>query len=93
MVVSGNNKVGNLVVSFTDLELPMAGLPISVIRTYDGRAKRPGEFGVGWSMELANLKLEESVPPGSWWELLEDGLYCYVGSQTSHTVSLTWPWR
>jgi hypothetical protein len=38
---------GNFTVSFTDLEVPVAGMPIRVTRTYDSRDKQPGDFGYG----------------------------------------------
>ena len=45
VIVKGNRKVGHFSVSFVDMELPLAGLPIRLTRTYDSRDKRVGDFG------------------------------------------------
>jgi RHS repeat-associated protein len=94
VVVKGDQKVGNFSVSFLDLELPLAGLPIRVMRTYDSRDKRRGDFGVGWRIDVSNLRVVESGILGLGWEGTVSGgffpLYCNrpVGA---HIVSITFP--
>ncbi len=68
VVVEGELKIGNFTLSFTDLEVPLAGLPIQVIRTYDSRDKRVGDFGVGWTLSLSNVRLQEDGPVGEGWQ-------------------------
>ncbi len=48
--------VGHFTLSFTDLSVPLAGLPIQVIRTYDSRDQRPGDFGIGWTLDIKNAR-------------------------------------
>ena len=67
-VVGGDLKVGNFTVSFTDLDVPMAGIPIQVIRTYDSRDTRTGDFGAGWRLGLRNVRVEKSDVLGENWE-------------------------
>jgi fibro-slime domain-containing protein/RHS repeat-associated protein len=67
-VVTGDLKVGNFTLSFTDLNVPMAGLPIQVTRTYDSRDPRKGDFGAGWQLGLRNIRVEKSVVLGANWE-------------------------
>ncbi len=67
-VVAGELKVGNFTVSFTDLSVPVAGLPIEVVRTYDSREKRIGDFGVGWTLGMKNVRVEKSGVLGLNWE-------------------------
>lgn len=67
-VVTGELKVGNFTLSFTDLNVPVAGLPIEVIRTYDSREKRTGDFGVGWTLGVKNVRVEKSGVLGINWE-------------------------
>jgi fibro-slime domain-containing protein/RHS repeat-associated protein len=67
-VVSGDLKVGNFTLSYTDLDVPLAGLPIQVIRTYDSRDTRTGDFGAGWKLGLKNVRVEKSVELGANWE-------------------------
>ena len=40
VIVERNLKVGNFTVSFTDLSIAVAGVPMEVTRTYDSRDKR-----------------------------------------------------
>jgi hypothetical protein len=63
--VQGNLKLGNFALTFVDLELPAAGLPITITRTYDTlEAHRQGDFGYGWRMDIANVQVDV-VQPGN----------------------------
>src|SRR6185436_7216127 len=53
-VVGGQMKIGHFSLSFVDLDVPVAGLPIQVTRTYDSRDKRRGDFGIGWRLSLSD---------------------------------------
>ena len=55
--VDGDMKVGNFSLTFTDLEIPMSGIPITVNRTYDSRDKRKGDFRVGWRLDVQTLSI------------------------------------
>ena len=66
--IDGNMKVGNFTLSFVDMEIPMAGMSIQVTRTYDSRDKRVGDFGVGWTLSVTNVRLQESGVTGAVWE-------------------------
>ena len=47
---------------FVDLEVPLAGVPIRITRSYDTLdAAYQGDFGFGWRMEIANPRINESV--------------------------------
>jgi RHS repeat-associated protein len=94
VVVSGDMKVGNFSLSFLDLEVPLAGLPIRLLRTYDSRDHRRGDFGIGWRLELANLRLSRNLPAGAEWEGTSSGgqlpTYC-IQPTRSHLVTVTFP--
>lgn len=94
VVVSRGLKVGLFTLSFNDLAVPVAGLPIQVIRTYDSRDKRQGDFGVGWSLGIKNIRLEKSAPLGRFWnETVDNGFfprYCLNPSR-AHLVTVTMP--
>ena len=68
VIVAGQQKVGNFSLSFEDLNVPVAGLPIRLIRTYDSRDKRMGDFGVGWTLGIKNIRLEKSAELGRYWQ-------------------------
>ena len=94
VVVRGDQKVGNFTVSFLDLELPLAGLPIRVMRTYDSRDKRRGDFGVGWRIDVSNLHVVESGTLGLGWRGTKSGgllpNYC-IEPARAQIVSITFP--
>ncbi|MDV6032260.1 MAG: hypothetical protein F9B45_19665 [Phycisphaera sp. RhM] len=61
--VVGDLKVGNFTLSFTDVSVPVSGIPVVVGRTYDSlNASRDGELGFGWQLDLRQVDLRDSVP-------------------------------
>ncbi len=68
--IEGDLKVGNFSFTVTDLEIPVAGIPIRVNRTYDSRRRAEKlDFGYGWSVDYQNVRVEESRTPGKYWAL------------------------
>ena len=68
--VEGELKVGSFSMSFIDMDMPIHGIPLSVVRTYDSREKdRSGRFGFGWDMKLTKATLSENGTPGSKWTM------------------------
>lgn len=94
VAVEGNLKIGHFTLSFVDLEVPLAGLPIQVIRTYDSRDKKLGDFGIGWRVSTSNVRLQEDGPVGERWQGVRSGgsfpNYC-VFSTREHQVTITLP--
>ncbi len=97
--IDGDLKVGNFSFTVLDLEIPLAGIPIRVTRTYDSRRKAESlDFGHGWSIDYQNVRVEESRDPGLYWALNEYAYgplnlltrYC-VEPQGAPTVSVTLP--
>lgn len=61
--VTGNAKLGNFAVEYTDVSLPLAGIPITVKRKYDSlNASRSGDFGYGWSLGVQDADISETIP-------------------------------
>lgn len=70
LIVDRHLKLGHFRISFPDLAVPLPGLPIQVVRTYDSRAAAtgvPGDFGVGWTLDLKNVRLQKNRPLGRHW--------------------------
>ncbi|MEH1899398.1 MAG: putative Ig domain-containing protein [Nostoc sp.] len=84
--VSGELKLGNFRLSFTDLSIPVTGIPITLTRTYDSLTSgSTDDFGYGWRMEFRDTDLRTSVgkPSGEVAELggqnpFKDGTKVYV---------------
>jgi RHS repeat-associated protein len=67
--VTGDLKVGNFSITMEDKNVPLAGLPIRVTRTYDSRSKSEVlGFGYGWSVAYQDVELRESSEPTQGWE-------------------------
>lgn len=71
--LAGELKLGNFRLSFTDMVIPVAGIPIEITRIYDTlQADREGDFGYGWRLEYRNTDLRVGLPKSG----LEDiGIY------------------
>jgi RHS repeat-associated protein len=60
--VSDDLKLGKFTLSFTDLTVPVLGIPIAVTRTYDTlNANQSEDFGYGWRLEYRAVDLQTSV--------------------------------
>jgi RHS repeat-associated protein len=61
--VMGNLKLGNFTLAFTDLSVPVSGIPITLTRTYDTmQANQSEDFGFGWRLDYRDVRLRTSVP-------------------------------
>ncbi|MEM6363532.1 MAG: RHS repeat-associated core domain-containing protein [Planctomycetota bacterium] len=71
--LGGELKLGNFQLSFTDMVIPVAGIPIEITRIYDTlQADRQGDFGYGWRLEYRDTDLRVGLPESG----LEDiGIY------------------
>jgi len=64
--VDGNLKPGAFSLQFTDLEIPVLGLPITVSRSYSTtRADRDLDFGYGWSLDFGKPEQEVDYAEGT----------------------------
>lgn len=94
--IEGNQKVGNFKLSFVDLTIPVAGIPITISRTYDSlNGNRQGDFGFGWSLDLTSqLKLRTNGVQGTGWQVNRSvgffPTYTLV-PQREHTVTVVLP--
>jgi hypothetical protein len=91
VVVDGEQKVGNFTLSFTDLDVPVAGIDMQVVRTYDSRNKQKGDFGVGWTLDVKNIRVEKSCVLGQGWYSTQNGDEYCISAKQSHIVVVTFP--
>ena len=66
--IDGELKVGNFTIGFNDLTINLTGLPIVISRNYDSRNKSKGEFGVGWTLDICDIKITQSCVMGKGWQ-------------------------
>ena len=92
--IVGEKKLGFFTLRFEDISIPVAGIPITVIRTYDSRNKAKGDFGIGWTLDVSDVVIGESGTLGEGWELQpEGGLIpsCTIQQTEPHYVTVTYP--
>lgn len=94
VIFDRNMKIGNFAFSFNDLTIPVAGIPITITRSYDSRNKEMGDFGVGWTMDINNIRLQKNRHLGiNWEQTVVPGLFPVYGIKTSKSrvVTITFP--
>ena len=89
--VSGNWKVGLFSLTYQDLNIPAAGIPLTIHRTYDSRDKTQGDFGIGWRLGLQTLRLRTNRVLGTGWVRTVSGASVSLAPTSEHKVSLTLP--
>src|SRR5438874_8470180 len=93
--VDKNLKIGTFAFSLTDLSVPVPGLPVQVIRSYDSRDSRDGDFGHGWSLSLSDVRLEKSAVLGKFWAERIQGSYAFpsycLETTRPEVVTVTFP--
>ncbi|MCP3939447.1 MAG: hypothetical protein GY708_29220, partial [Actinomycetia bacterium] len=76
VVVEGQMKIGHFTLSFIDLQVPVSGLDIAIVRTYDSRDKQQRDFGVGWSLDIRQGSYVNNRAPGDGWQFQTGVLPC-----------------
>lgn len=90
-VADGYQKVGNFMLAYTDLTVPLAGLPIQITRLYDSRDKSTGDFGVGWRLGIKALRISTSKVLGASWQVIQQGTNFGLVPGSDRFVSVTLP--
>jgi RHS repeat-associated protein len=94
--VDGTYKPGHYATTFNDVALNSSNIPISLYRTYDNTNKVQGDFGVGWTLDLASFRIDTNGPLGSGgWTKFTCGSFPFIStcysSSIPHLVTITWP--
>jgi len=76
VVVEGNMKIGHFSLSFVDLRVPVLGLGIEIIRTYDSRERQQRDFGIGWRLDIRQGSVRHNRTPGDGWQFQTGFLPC-----------------
>ena len=84
--VIGDAKLGNFRLDFTDLSIPLAGIPIQINRGYDTlNANDQLSGGFGWDIGLADPDIRETVPDNG------GGFFTQNGYKVGTRVFITTP--
>jgi len=89
VAVEGQMKIGNFNLSFSDLSVPLAGLDVEVVRTYDSRDKAQRDFGVGWALDVRRGSYVNNRVPGDGWQIRSGFLPCQAAVESkSHLTTV-----
>ena len=97
VVVDGDMKLGRYTTTYSDLTFDAGAIPVQVQRTYDSFDKSTGDFGVGWSLDIADFQVSSNGPLGDGaWTMAGCGggiifvPLCFT-TTGQHFVTVTWP--
>jgi RHS repeat-associated protein len=63
---NSQNKPGEFSLDFTDLSIPLTGIPIEITRSYSSLdANFQGDFGYGWELGMQDAGITEASPTGA----------------------------
>ena len=83
-------KPADFKLDFTDLTIPLTGLPIQVGRSYSSlNAQVSGDFGYGWDLSFQDAQIQESAPDGR--NLKDDDAFFGNSFTVGTRVTLTNP--
>ncbi|MCA9127050.1 MAG: putative Ig domain-containing protein [Planctomycetales bacterium] len=96
--MDGQLKLGQFELDFTDLTIPVAGIPITVTRSYDTRdAGEVGDFGYGWTLSVSDPNIRETLPVNQFEQQglaraatpFRDGTRVYITNPEGRRVAFT----
>ena len=93
--VAGDMKLGDYQTTYLDMETSIAGFPVQILRTYDTKDTRQGDFGIGWRLELSGPRATPNnrLGQGGWSTTscgFLGGSRCFH-TATPHFVTVTSP--
>ncbi|GJD22740.1 hypothetical protein RIVM261_076960 [Rivularia sp. IAM M-261] len=63
--INSQSKPGEFSLDFTDLSIPLTGIPIEITRSYSSLdANFQGDFGYGWELGMQDAAIVEASPTG-----------------------------
>lgn len=60
--------VGQFQLSFEDLDIPLSGVPVQLLRSYDSRRTAGKDFGPDWELGFRSVQVQAAEPVGQGWE-------------------------
>src|SRR5262249_45913467 len=79
VILNNTQPVGNPHFKLTDVAIQLAGVPITVTRSYDSANRVNGDFGVDWSLDTTTgtMRSEVTNVPGDGWDFDNAGPSCH----------------
>ncbi len=93
LMVKDQMKLGHVALTFEDLNVPLSGIAIQVLRSYDSRDTRKGDFGFGWTLDINRVRVFESDKIGEGFRVESSGgtvpTFCIVPARRNVVMVVT----
>ena len=90
VTVNWPTNVGQVTFSSADLQIPTAGLPITVNRLYDTRFATSGSFGYNGKLDYEQINIQKSGPLATGWQgIRSGGINYFVADTAQHVVTVS----
>jgi len=89
ITVDWPTNVGQVTLATTDLQVPVAGFPITINRQYNTRYGVSGSFGNNGRLDYEQIKIEASSSFASGWQGLSSGFTFCVGQNVQHLITVS----
>lgn len=67
-LTGGDVAAYTLQLAFEDLNIPLVGIPVQLLRSYDNRGTSAADFGPDWELGFRSVQVQTSEPVGEGWE-------------------------
>jgi RHS repeat-associated protein len=90
VTVNWPTNVGQVTMSTTDLQIPTAGLPITINRLYNQQYAGNGSFGYNGKLDYEQINIQESSALATSWQGVRTGsIHYYVADTAQHVVTVS----
>jgi RHS repeat-associated protein len=93
LMVKDQMKLGHVALTFEDLSVPLSGIPIQVLRSYDSRDTKRGDFGFGWTLDINRVRVFENTKMGEGFRVESSGgtvqTFCIVPARRNVVMVVT----
>ncbi|MEM1411250.1 MAG: RHS repeat-associated core domain-containing protein [Pseudomonadota bacterium] len=89
--VEGNFKAGAFGLAYTDFDIELSGIPLTLTRAYDSLDRSQGLFGHGWRLDIQSFRLRVSDDLDQGWQVVRSGISFGLVETGVHKVSVTLP--
>jgi RHS repeat-associated protein len=90
--IFGDLKIGQFRISFQDLNVNAAGIPIRITRTYDTLRKGENlDFGYGWTVDYQSVEIRKNMVIGLQWDVVPQQLQICIRPEGKRKVDITLP--
>lgn len=88
-ILDSQLKIGHFSFSVTDLTIPVSGIPLTIVRTYNSLSEGSGDFGPSWSLAINDLDVRINEQRANIVDDLDEVFSIRTGG--GYDVSLTLP--